>query len=149
LSSPLRHKIHNTYKQPKYGQDLRAVAHFGCDDDAVPWGPAGPQPATKELLATPVRLAALWNRVPDEYLDSGPGAAAAGAGASTADGAGAGGVRGGRGQGRGRPRQGRSVAWAAGGGRLQGRDRRERDGVEKGERRDKVEERFKIKEITF
>jgi hypothetical protein len=35
----------------------------------------GPQPAAKELLATPVRLAALWNRVPDEYLDSGPGAA--------------------------------------------------------------------------
>jgi hypothetical protein len=26
-----------------------------------------------------------------------------------------------------------------------GRDRRERDGVEKGERRDKVEKRFKIK----
>ena len=29
----------------------------------------------EELLTTPVRLAALWNRVPDEYLDSGPGAA--------------------------------------------------------------------------
>jgi hypothetical protein len=68
-----------------------------------------------------------------------------GAGASVADGVGAGasaadGARdeGGGGQGR------------AGGGRLvvgssNGRDRRERDGVEKGERRDKVEKRFNIK----
>jgi hypothetical protein len=40
---------------------------------------------------------------------------------------------------------GRLVAWAAGGGRLHGRDKGERDGVEKCERRDKVEERFKIK----
>jgi hypothetical protein len=34
---------------------------------------------------------------------------------------------------------------AADGERLQGTNRRERDGVEKGERRDKVEEMFKIK----
>jgi hypothetical protein len=43
---------------------------------------------------------------------------------------------------------GRLVAWAAGaagGERLHGRDKGERDGVEKCERRDKVEERFKIK----
>jgi hypothetical protein len=40
------------------------------------------------------------------------------------------------------------VAWAAGrlvAGSSKGRDRRERDGVEKDERSDKVEERFKIK----
>jgi hypothetical protein len=56
--------------------------------------------------------------------------------ASTADGAG--GSHGGGGRWRGR--------WgAAGGGQLHGRDKRERDGVEKCERRDKVEERFKIK----
>jgi hypothetical protein len=47
-------------------------------------------------------------------------------------------VRGGRGRGgRGWPRRG---GW-----RLHGRDKHERDGVEKCERRDKVEERFKIK----
>jgi hypothetical protein len=47
----------------------------------------------------------------------------------------------------GRSGGGRWRAWwgAAGGGQLHGRDKRERDGVEKGERRDKVEERFKIK----
>jgi hypothetical protein len=55
------------------------------------------------------------------------------------------------GPGQGRPQRtravvaGRLVAWAAGGGRLHGRDKGERDGVEKCERRDKVEERFKIK----
>jgi hypothetical protein len=44
------------------------------------------------------------------------------------------------------------VAWASGAagvGWLQGTDRRERDRVEKGERRDKVEERFKIKKTNF
>jgi hypothetical protein len=40
---------------------------------------------------------------------------------------------------------GGSHCGAAGGGRLQGRDRCERNGTEKGERIDKVEERFKIK----
>ena len=40
---------------------------------------------------------------------------------------------------------GASAAGVAGGGRLHGRDKGERDGVEKCERRDKVEERFKIK----
>jgi hypothetical protein len=53
---------------------------------------------------------------------AGPGASAAGAAAA-----------------------GRPVAGAAGGGRLHGRDKHERDGVEKCETRDKVEERFKIK----
>jgi hypothetical protein len=57
------------------------------------------------------------------------------------DGAEGSGVRGG--WSRGQPRLGRRGA--AGGGQLHGRDKRERDGVEKCERRDKVEERFKIK----
>lgn len=42
------------------------VAHLGCDGDAVPWGAADPQPAAEELLATPTRLTALWDRVPDK-----------------------------------------------------------------------------------
>jgi hypothetical protein len=59
-------------------------------------------------------------------------------------GAAAGGKGGGRGRGQGWPRRGRPVA-----GETEGeRDVRERDGSEKGERRDKVEERFKIKNMT-
>jgi hypothetical protein len=62
--------------------------------------------------------------------------------AATAEGAGGGRSVDGR-------RRRRPVAGAAGVGQLQGTDRRERDRVEKGERRDKVEERFKIKKTNL
>jgi hypothetical protein len=64
-------------------------------------------------------------------------------GASAVDGAGAA-ATGGGGGGRGGAAGG-VAAGAAGCGWLHGRDKGERDGVEKCERRDKVEERFKIK----
>lgn len=43
--------------------DGPATVDLSGEHDAVTWGPAGPQPAAEELLAAPVRLTALWDRV--------------------------------------------------------------------------------------